>query len=108
MSYNHLMSEKKNKKTYSKEEISNMSYWQTWEFRRENGILSYTLNMALYVFMIYCFIKIMLILAYGDSLKFKVDLWIIPIVFLAGPIYYEFHEWYYHKVFLKKEEKGVR
>ena len=102
MSYNQYMSEDKKKKQYSREEIKEMSYWQTWELRRESGLMYYTFMFALYTFMIYCFIKIILILKYADTLKFTVDLWMIPVFFLTGPAFYYFHEWYYKNIYLKK------
>ena len=104
MSYNHSMENKEVEKQYTEEEIKNMSYWQLWELRRKAGLWYFMPLMAAYVFFIYCFVKVLLIFAYGDTLEFKIDLWIIPVLLLIGPIYYYFHEWYYKNVYLKNKE----
>lgn len=98
------MGENKETKQYSEEEIKEMSYWQTWELRRNSGLLYYIMTFALYTFMIYCFVKIMLILAKSDTLEFKVDLWIIPLCLITGPLYYYFHEWYFKNIYSKKDK----
>ena len=95
----------KENKQYTQEEIRNMSYWQLWELRRKSGIFYFLFLLGVYSFLLYCFFKVLYILAYGKSLEFKVDLWILPICLSVGPLYYLFHEWYYRNVFLKKEER---
>ena len=90
-------------KKYTEEEIKNMSYWQLWEVRRKTGLWYYVPLLAVYTFLIYAFIKCLVILATSDTLEFKVDLWIIPVCLLMGPLYYFVHEYYYKNVYLKKE-----
>ena len=102
MSYNQVMSDKQEKQ-YTDEEIKNMSYWQLWELRRKAGVWYFVPLLAVYAFMIYCFIKVMYLFIIRDLSKFTVDLWIIPIIALIGPIYFYGHEWYYKNVYLKKK-----
>ena len=90
-------------KKYTEEEIKNMSYWQLWEVRRKTGLWYYVPLLAVYTFLIYAFIKCLVILATSDTLEFKVDLWIIPVCLLMGPLYYFGHEFYYKNIYLKKE-----
>ena len=90
-------------KEYTREEISKMSYWQLWEIRRKTGLWYYTPLLAVYSFLIYAFFKIIYILLKSETLEFKVDLWIIPILLLVGPIYYFGHEFYYKNIYLKKK-----
>ena len=90
-------------KKYTEEEIKNMSYWQLWEVRRKTGLWYFVPLLAVYTFLIYAFIKCLVILATSDTLEFKVDLWIIPVCLLMGPLYYFVHEFYYKNVYLKKE-----
>jgi len=104
MSYNQDMSNKIDEnKQYSKEEISKMSYWQLWQLRRKTGLWYFMPLLAVYTFLIYAFIKCLLILAKGETLEFKVDWWIIPILLVVGPLYYYGHEYYYKNIYLKKE-----
>ena len=100
MSYNQGMDENKQ---YTEEEIKKMSYWQLWELRRKAGVWYFVPLLAGYVFMAYCFFKVLYLFMIRDVSVFKVDLWIIPIVILAGPAYFYFHEWYYKNVYLKKK-----
>lgn len=93
------------KKQYTQEEIKNMSYWQLWEIRRQTGLWYYLPIMAVYTFLTYAFIKCLIILATSDTLEFKVDLWIIPVALLVGPLYYIGHELYYKNIYLKKNNK---
>ena len=93
------------KKQYTQEEIKNMSYWQLWELRRQSGILYFIVTIGLYTFLIYCFFKIMFVLAKSSTLEFKVDWWAIILCLLAGPIYYYLHELYYKYFYLKKQTK---
>lgn len=102
MSYNNDMSNKQEKQ-YTEEEIKKMSYWQLWELRRKPGLLYFVPSLGVYAFLIYCFIKVLYILGTSDTLEFKVDLWIVPVVLMVGPIYYYFHEWYYKNIYLKKK-----
>ena len=94
-----------NQKQYSEEEIKSMSYWQLRELRRKTGLWYFTPLLAVYTFLIYAFIKVILILWKSDTLEFKVDLWIIPILLLIGPLYYYGHELYYKNVYLKKKQQ---
>ena len=90
-------------KQYTEEEIKSMSYWQLWGLRRKTGLWYYVPLMAVYTFLIYAFIKCLAILAFSDTLEFKVDLWIIPVCLLSGPLYYYIHELYYKYVYLKQK-----
>lgn len=92
-------------KNYSEEEIKQMSYWQLWGIRRKPGLWYFMPLLAVYSFLIYAFFKVLYILAFGNELTFKVDLWAIPIFILAGPIYYYGHELYYKNVYLKKNNR---
>ena len=96
------MSNKNEEKQYSEEEIKNMSYWQLWSLRRKAGLWYYFPLLGVYSFLLYSFIKVLVILATSDKLVFNVDIWAIPIFLLVGPIYYFGHEWYYNNVYLKK------
>lgn len=98
------MNDMKEEKTYTEEEIKNMSYWQLWGLRRKPGLMYFVPLLAVYTFLIYCFLKVLYILRAGDSLQFNVDLWIIPVCLLAGPIYYYGHEFYYKNFYLKKNQ----
>ena len=84
-------------KKYTEEEIKQMDYWQLWGLRRKTGLWYFTPLLAVYTFLIYAFLKIIYIFLKADTLEFKVDLWIIPICLLAGPIYYYVHELIYKK-----------
>lgn len=103
MSYNQIMSNKQEEKEYTREEIKNMSYWQLWGLRRKTGLWYFLVLGGIYSFLIYAFFKALIILGSGDTLKFVVDLWAIPIFILAGPLYYLIHELYYKHVYLKKK-----
>ena len=103
MSYNYSMSNMNEEKKYTEEEIKSMSYWQLWELRRKPGILYFVPLMTVYVFLIYCFVKVLLILAKSDTLEFNVDWWIVPIALASGFVYYYFHEWYYKNIYMKKK-----
>lgn len=97
------MSDKQETKQYTREEIKNMSYWQLWELRRKTGLWYFIILGAVYSFLIYAFIKILVILGKGDTLEFVIDLWAIPIFILIGPLYYYIHELYYKNVYSKKQ-----
>ena len=99
------MSNTDKEKQYTREELKQMSYWQLWGLRRKLGIWYYLPLIGVYTFLIYCFGKVIYILLNSDTLEFKVDLWIIPVCLLIGPIYYLIHEWYYRNIYLKKEKQ---
>ena len=100
------MSDKKEEKTYTEEEIKNMSYWQLWELRRKTGVWYFLILLAIYTFMIYLFLKVIYMFASKNfnGMRFAVDWWIVPICLLTGPLYYYGHEWYYKNIYLKKQK----
>lgn len=103
MLYNLVM---ENKKQYTEEEIKNMSYWQLWSLRRNMSLWYYIIVGALYGFLTYAAIKI-LIIFYTKNFEngFKLDWWIIPILLLLGPVFYYGHELYYKNIYLKKKQQ---
>lgn len=98
------MSNKNNQKQYTREELQQMNYWQLWGLRRKSGLWYFLPLVGIYTFIVYCFFKVIYILAKSDTLEFKVDLWIIPVCLLAGLLYYYLHELYYKNFYLKNKE----
>lgn len=94
------------KKQYTEEEIKNMSYWELWGLRREISLWYYIVLGFIYSFLIYAFIKVVIIFASKHFENgFNVDWWIIPILLLMGPLYYYGHEIYYKNYFLKQDKE---
>lgn len=91
-------------KTYTEDEIRQMSYWQLWGLRRKAGLMYYIILLSIYTFLTYAFCKVVYIFATKkfDNMSFNVDWWAVLLCLSVALIYWFFHELFYKNIFLKK------